>query len=87
LAGLSLYSPAQTQVPGPATTPPSENSQLIESALALISPDVHQILGVQRVLAGAEWHSVLLTEGPVFLLRWALLQGGVPGVRKSVNDA
>ena len=45
----------------------SENSQLIERALALIRPDVHQILGAHCVLSGPERHPVLLAERAVFL--------------------
>lgn len=67
----------------------SEISQLIEGALALIRPDIHEILGAHCVLARPERHSVLLTEGAVLLLYYLslLLQGGTTGIRKRVDDA
>jgi hypothetical protein len=60
----------------------------IEGALALIRPDVHQILGAHGVLERPERHSVLLTEGAVLLLYYfsLLLQGGATGIRKRVDS-
>ena len=66
--------------------PASNDSQPVERPLPLVCPDIHQVLGADGVLAGAEPHSVLFAKGTVFLLdrRPLLLQGGEPGVREGV---
>jgi hypothetical protein len=49
---------------------PSEDSQLIEGALALIRADFHQILETRSVLAGSERHAVVRAEDAALLLDW-----------------